>query len=40
MVKLALLKQSPIDKVHTRLNEEIVVGDKRGYLGMSAIGLS
>ena len=38
MVKLALLKQEPIDKVHARLNDEIVIGDKRGYLGMSAIG--
>ena len=38
MVKLALFKDSPIDKVHARLNDAVVVGDKRGYLGMSVIG--
>ena len=38
MVKLALLKDSPIDKIHARLNDAVVTGDKRGYLGMSVIG--
>lgn len=38
MVSLALLKESPIDKVHARLNDKMIQGEKRGYLGMSVIG--
>lgn len=38
MVKLALLDTFPIDKAHSRLNDELVTNEKRGYLGMSSIG--
>lgn len=38
MVKLATLKNGPLQKAHAKLNDEEWENNKRGYLGMSIIG--
>ena len=38
MVKLATLNNGPLQKAHSKLNDEERGNDKRNYLGMSIIG--